>query len=151
MQTKQIDTHKGLRFSKNFFFKPRVSFNRPICVDPFDFYKQDPYIYIGGFSRRCAMASLRVPEQKVILCGEYGAGKSSIFRRFTNNSFVMTTNRASTLGLDHSDKLYRVDDKELKVETRLDMVSCWCFIYIYGKNKCAEWELVFDWFAVIYN
>lgn len=64
---------------------------------------------------RSGMASLRVPEQKVILCGEYGAGKSSIFRRFTNNTFVQTTNRASTLGLDHSDKLYRVDDKELKV------------------------------------
>lgn len=61
------------------------------------------------------MASMRVPEQKVILCGEYGAGKSSIFRRFTNNTFVTTSDRASTLGLDHYDKQYRVDDKELKV------------------------------------
>lgn len=61
------------------------------------------------------MATMRVPEQKVILCGEYGAGKSSIFRRFTNNTFVTSTDRQSTLGLDHFDRTYTVDNKELKV------------------------------------
>lgn len=58
---------------------------------------------------------MRVPEQKVILCGEYGSGKSSIFRRFTNNTFVTSTDRQSTLGLDHYDRNYTVDNKELKV------------------------------------
>lgn len=61
------------------------------------------------------MATTKIPEQKVILCGEYGVGKSSIFRRFTNNTFVTATDRQSTLGLDHFDKIYSVGDKTLKV------------------------------------
>lgn len=62
------------------------------------------------------MATTKIPEQKVILCGEYGVGKSSIFRRFTNNTFVTATDRQSTLGLDHFDKIYRVGDKNLKLQ-----------------------------------
>lgn len=48
-----------------------------------------------------------IPEFKVILCGEYGVGKTSLFRRFTNNTFVDTSSmsaaqsRQSTMGLDH--------------------------------------------------
>lgn len=61
------------------------------------------------------MASVKIPEQKVILCGEYGVGKSSIFRRFANNTFVTATDRQSTLGLDHYDKVYAVGDKRVKV------------------------------------
>lgn len=61
------------------------------------------------------MATIRVPEQKVILCGEYGVGKSSIFRRFTNNTFVTATDRKSTLGLDYFDKIYHVCDKDVRV------------------------------------
>lgn len=61
------------------------------------------------------MATTKVPEQKVILCGEYGVGKTSLFRRFTNNTFVTATDRQSTLGLDHFDKIYKVGDKNLKV------------------------------------
>lgn len=62
------------------------------------------------------MAKVRIPEQKVILCGEYGVGKSSLFRRFTNNSFVTETDRKSTLGLDHMDKEYTIDDKTIKLQ-----------------------------------
>lgn len=61
------------------------------------------------------MATTKIPGQKVILCGEYGVGKSSLFRRFTNNTFVTATNRQSTLGLDHFEKVYQVADKNLKV------------------------------------
>lgn len=61
------------------------------------------------------MATVRIPEQKVILCGEFGVGKSSLFRRFTNNTFVTATDRQSTLGLDHFDKTYNFGDKSLKV------------------------------------
>ena len=52
------------------------------------------------------MASTNLPELKVILCGEYGVGKTSIFRRFTNDSFIDFSHkssfecRQSTLGLD---------------------------------------------------
>lgn len=61
------------------------------------------------------MATIRVPEQKIILCGEYGVGKSSIFRRFTNNTFVTASDRKSTLGLDHCSKIFSVCDRDLKV------------------------------------
>lgn len=61
------------------------------------------------------MASVKIPEQKVILCGEYGVGKSSIFRRFANNTFITSTDRQSTLGLDHYGKIYNVGDKSIKV------------------------------------
>ncbi|PSN49508.1 hypothetical protein C0J52_14265 [Blattella germanica] len=61
------------------------------------------------------MASVKVPEQKVILCGEFGVGKSSLFRRFATNSFVTATDRQSTLGLDHFDKEYKVGGKEIRL------------------------------------
>lgn len=66
---------------------------------------------------------MKIPEQKVILCGEYGAGKSSLFRRFTNNTFVTSTDRQSTLGLDHFEKIYQVDDRDLKV--------CFCYFFTF--------------------
>ena len=49
---------------------------------------------------------------QVILCGEYGAGKTSLFRRFSSNVFVKATDRASTLGLDHFGKVYKVGTEE---------------------------------------
>ncbi|XP_018330782.1 ras-related protein Rab-30 [Agrilus planipennis] len=62
------------------------------------------------------MATTKIPEQKIILCGEYGVGKSSIFRRFANNTFITATGRQSTLGLDHYDKVYNVQDKDIKLQ-----------------------------------
>jgi len=62
------------------------------------------------------MASVRVPEQKVILCGEYGVGKSSLFRRFTSNTFVSSADRQSTIGLDHFSKVYSLSEKDLKLQ-----------------------------------
>ena len=58
---------------------------------------------------------------QVILCGEYGVGKTSLFRRFSNNVFVKATDRASTLGLDHFGKVYSVGEegnggKEIKLQ-----------------------------------
>lgn len=62
------------------------------------------------------MASVKIPEQKVILCGEYGVGKSSLFRRYMNNSFTDATDRKSTMGLDHYGKVFTVDDKSIKLQ-----------------------------------
>lgn len=58
---------------------------------------------------------VKTPVLKVILCGEYGVGKSSIFRRFINNTFVPNSDRRSTLGLDHFEKPYQLTDKTVKV------------------------------------
>lgn len=62
------------------------------------------------------MAKVKVTEQKVILCGEYGVGKTSIFRRFANNTFVTSSDRKSTLGLDNIDKEYVVDEKRIRLQ-----------------------------------
>jgi len=61
------------------------------------------------------MATMRIPKQKVILCGDYGVGKSSLFRRFATNTFITDTDRKSTLGLDHIDREYSVNEKQIKV------------------------------------
>lgn len=44
------------------------------------------------------MASVKIPEQKVILVGDFGVGKSSLFRRFMNDTFVSSADRKATLG-----------------------------------------------------
>lgn len=69
------------------------------------------------------MATVKVTEQKVILCGEYGVGKSSIFRRFANNTFVASSDRKSTLGLDNIDKEYAVDDRRIRVSPDTTLLS----------------------------
>lgn len=45
------------------------------------------------------MASVKIPEQKVILVGDFGVGKSSLFRRFMCDTFVNSSDRKATLGL----------------------------------------------------
>ncbi|KAH8305117.1 ras-related protein Rab-14 [Drosophila kikkawai] len=62
------------------------------------------------------MATMRIPKQKVILCGDYGVGKSSLFRRFATNTFVTDTDRKSTLGLDHIDREYNIAEKQIKLQ-----------------------------------
>ena len=37
---------------------------------------------------------MKIPEQKVILCGEFGVGKSSLFRRFMSDTFTTATDRS---------------------------------------------------------
>ena len=48
--------------------------------------------------------------------GEYGAGKSSLFRRFATNHFVTATDRASTMGLDNYGKVYQIGPKAIKLQ-----------------------------------
>lgn len=69
------------------------------------------------------MASVSIPEFKVILCGEYGVGKTSLFRRYTTDTYIETafldpiTTRQSTLGLDHFSKRFDVAGlKTIKIQ-----------------------------------
>ncbi|KOB66303.1 Rab7, partial [Operophtera brumata] len=62
------------------------------------------------------MAVVKTPVLKVILCGEYGVGKSSLFRRFINNTFVPNADRRATLGLDHFERIFQVADKDVKLQ-----------------------------------
>lgn len=56
-----------------------------------------------------------VPNYKIILCGEYGVGKSSIFRRFLNNTFTTDNSKKSTIGLDQCTRSFTFGKTEIKV------------------------------------
>ncbi|XP_025114791.1 ras-related protein Rab-35-like isoform X3 [Pomacea canaliculata] len=56
-----------------------------------------------------------VPNYKVILCGEYGVGKSSIFRRFLNNTFVVADTKKTTIGLDQCTRSVDIGGTEVKL------------------------------------
>jgi Ras-related protein Rab-6A len=60
------------------------------------------------------------PCYKVVLCGEYGVGKSSLFRRFVDNSFREDTGPRSTVGLDHFSKAFTVNMDTIKVSILSD-------------------------------
>ncbi|XP_018019276.1 ras-related protein ORAB-1 [Hyalella azteca] len=62
------------------------------------------------------MASVKIPEHKIILCGEFGVGKSSLFRRYAADTFITATDRKSTLGLDHYEKLYKTKSRDVKLQ-----------------------------------
>lgn len=42
--------------------------------------------------------AFKVPEQKVILVGDFGVGKSSLFRRYMCDMFLNSNDRKATLG-----------------------------------------------------
>lgn len=84
------------------------------------------------------MASVKIPEQKIILCGEYGVGKSSLFRRYATNTFVTATDRKSTLGLDHYEKVYRTGDREVKVSCMFIFTSLYIFYACVQQNPCRK-------------
>lgn len=56
-----------------------------------------------------------IPCFKVILIGEYGVGKSSLFRRFVDNSFTVDTGPQSTLGLDNFKKTFTFGGDQIQV------------------------------------
>ncbi|ODN04232.1 Ras-related protein RABA2a [Orchesella cincta] len=61
----------------------------------------------------------RVPEQKVILLGDFGVGKTSLFRRFTNDTFTTSTDRKSTLGLDFYTRSFQIPQQSDVVKIQL--------------------------------
>ena len=76
-------------------------------------------LFVGGC---CITMAMGVPCYKVILCGEYGVGKSSLFRRFIDNSFTTQEGPRSTMGLDYFSKTYTIHDREIKVKFK-DVIS----------------------------
>ena len=61
--------------------------------------------------------AVSTPTYKVILIGEYGVGKSSLFRRFMNDNFSKDNSRASTIGLDSFSKEFSFGTDVIKVGT----------------------------------
>lgn len=61
------------------------------------------------------MASTKSPEQKVILVGDFGVGKSSLFRRYMCDTFINSSDRKATLGLDHYSKTFEVNGRNMKL------------------------------------
>ncbi|KAG5680342.1 hypothetical protein PVAND_009853 [Polypedilum vanderplanki] len=61
------------------------------------------------------MATVKNIEQKVILVGDYGCGKSSLFRRFMCDTFINSTDRKATLGLDHYSKTFQVNGRNINL------------------------------------
>ncbi|KRY65455.1 GTP-binding protein ypt1 [Trichinella pseudospiralis] len=53
---------------------------------------------------------------KLVLCGDYGVGKSSLFRRFVFDTFVESSDRKCTLGFDHYEKTYPIEDKSVTLQ-----------------------------------
>ena len=66
------------------------------------------------YTSRLTMAT-GPPNYKIILCGEYGVGKSALFRRFMNDTWTEEIGRKSTIGLDQASQSYTVYGQEVKV------------------------------------
>ena len=73
-----------------------------------------------------------LPSFKVILHGEYGVGKSSIFRRFMNDSFTPHTGKQSTIGLDQCTRTMDVDGQDVKVK-----ILTWNLKKSYSSESCV--------------
>ena len=73
---------------------------------------------VNDYYSRLTMAS-GPPNYKIILCGEYGVGKSALFRRFMNDTFTEEIGRKSTIGLDQASQSFNVHGQEVKVRSEL--------------------------------
>ena len=78
--------------------------------------KSDKTLY-GYYTSRLTMAT-GPPNYKIILCGEYGVGKSALFRRFMNDTWTQEMGRKSTIGLDQASQSFTVHGQEVKVRYR---------------------------------
>ena len=62
-----------------------------------------------------AAAPSRGPTYKVVLLGELGVGKTSMFRRLKDNSFDEC--QTATIGIDSCSKTVKVDEQNVMVST----------------------------------
>lgn len=89
----QCYTNRTSHFKKN-FFSGRSLINKRIQSEEV-------------FKLNSQMASVKIPEQKVILVGDFGVGKSSLFRRFMTDTFVSSSDRKATLGEKNNPNYYK--------------------------------------------
>lgn len=69
--------------------------------------------YIGlSLLKICCMANS--PFYQIILLGEAGVGKTSLFTRIFKNTFVGDKERV-TIGLDYEDKVVKINDQDVQV------------------------------------
>ena len=52
---------------------------------------------------------------RIILCGEYGSGKTSIFRHFIGARFEPSNEPVRSKGLDHSSRTFQYNGKDITV------------------------------------
>ncbi|XP_029633135.1 ras-related protein Rab-1D isoform X2 [Octopus sinensis] len=82
--------------------------------------KQFPPSYQNGYMNVFQLPPVTMatgpPHYKIILCGEYGVGKSSIFRRFRDDSIEENMDdRMSTVGLDQCSRLFPMSGIDIKL------------------------------------
>jgi len=63
------------------------------------------------------------PNYKIILCGEYGVGKSSLFRRFMNDTFTEERGKRSSIGLDQASQSFQVAGEDVKVYSSANLLD----------------------------
>ena len=99
--------------------------------------------------------AISTPSYKVILIGEYGVGKSSLFRRFMDNSFTELTGQTSTLGLDSFTKEYTFAGDKIKVRLHIYVMSSMsiaylalqmCFVIVFDATFVLSGQHMFDVF-----
>ena len=70
-----------------------------------------------GYEFRKMAAPSRGPTYKVVLLGELGVGKTSLFRRLKDNTF--DEYQTATTGIDSCTKVVKVDGETVMVSTCL--------------------------------
>lgn len=80
---------------------------------------------------------------KVILCGEYGSGKTSLFRRFIGASFEPNNDRIRSKGMDHSSRLFMHNGEQIMVRIIFQLFCIICFCV-----ECSEVVVVMCCYSV---
>lgn len=78
------------------------------------------------------------PFYQIILLGEAGVGKTSLFTRIFKNTFIGDKERV-TIGLDYEDKTMRVNDQDVQV----------CFVLCVWEKHVTSYHDLHWWCKLI--